>query len=66
MVYADEDGNYALTVPPQYDVLSFESDNLPARKVLLGDFETMNVSVSLWPTPEKKEQRKRWWKKRGN
>ena len=65
VVYADKDGNYELTVPPQYDILSFESDNYPARKVLLGDFKTMNVSVSLWPTP-KKEQRKRWWKKRGN
>ncbi len=65
VVYADKDGNYELTVPPQYDILSFESDNYPARKVLLGDFKTMNVSVSLWPTP-KQEKRKRWWKKGKN
>lgn len=64
-VYADNDGNYTLTVPQEHDILSFESDNYPARKVLLGDFETVNVSVSLWPAP-KQEQRKRWWKKGKN
>ncbi len=46
---ADENGAYTLTVPPQYDVLLFESDNYPTRKVLLGDYTSVHVSVSLWP-----------------
>jgi isopenicillin-N N-acyltransferase like protein len=54
---ADENGTYTLTVPPQYDVLLFESDNYPTRKVLLGDYTSVHVSVSLWP--EKKEERKK-------
>lgn len=65
VAYADKDGRYALTVPPQYDILSFESDNLPARKVLLGDFKTMNISVSLWPLPQREQPKKRG-KKRGS
>ena len=66
VVYTDKDGHYALTVPAQYDILSFESDNLPARKVLLGDFKTMNISVSLWPLPQEKKPKKREKKRQSN
>jgi isopenicillin-N N-acyltransferase like protein len=65
VVYAENDGNYTLTVPPQYDILSFESDNYPARKVLLGDFKMMHVSVTLWPTPQKEQPKRQRKKKAG-
>ena len=55
--FADKNGSYTLRVPPTQDVLLFESDNYPTRKVLLGDYTSVHISVSLWP--EKKEERRK-------
>jgi hypothetical protein len=61
VAYADKDGNFTLTVSPQYDVLSFESDNYPTQQALLGDFKTIYVFAPMWQEaqPEKRRKKRR-------
>jgi len=47
--FTDKNGSYTQTVSPERDVLLFESDNYPTRKVLLDDY----ISVSLWHATKK-------------
>jgi hypothetical protein len=55
-VYADANGYFDITVPPGSDVLSFESDNYPVRKVLLPNLDKVYAKVTLWAKHKQKKR----------
>jgi hypothetical protein len=52
-VYADANGHFGITVPPGRDVIAFESDNYPVRKILLPNLDKVYIPVTLWAKPKK-------------
>lgn len=61
-IYADDNGYFALTVPPKNDILIFECDKYTPHEVLLGDQEAVYVSVNMWPEYWLKQPGKKWFK----
>lgn len=58
-IFPDTQGNFEFMAPPGRDILSFESENFPARKVLLPDLRSVYIPVKLWPgKPEKSKKRR--------
>jgi hypothetical protein len=58
-IFPDAQGNFEFMAPPGRDILSFESENFPARKVLLPDLRSVYIPVKLWPgKPEKSKKRR--------
>lgn len=55
-VYADATGQFDITVPPGSDVLSFESDNYPALKVLLPNLDKVYTKITMWAKHKEKKK----------
>lgn len=59
-IFPDAQGNFEFMAPPGRDILSFESENFPARKVLLPDLRSVYIPVKLWPgKPEQPKKRRK-------
>jgi hypothetical protein len=59
-IFPDAQGNFEFIAPPGRDILSFESENFPARKVLLPDLRSVYIPVKLWPgKPEQPKKRRK-------
>lgn len=59
-IFPDAQGNFEFMAPPGRDILSFESENFPARKVLLPDLRSVYIPVKLWPgKPEQSKKRRK-------
>lgn len=59
-IFPDAQGNFEFMAPPGRDILSFESENFPARKVLLPDLRSVYIPVKLWPgKPEQTKKRRK-------
>jgi hypothetical protein len=58
-IFPDAQGNFELMAPPGRDILSFESENFPARKVLLPDLRSVYIPVKLWPGKTEKSKKRR-------
>ncbi|MDX2071813.1 MAG: hypothetical protein SFV55_25495 [Haliscomenobacter sp.] len=62
-IFPDAEGNFEFMAPPGRDILSFESENFPARKVLLPDLRSVYIPVKLWPgKPEQSKKRRKNYK----
>lgn len=58
-IFPDAQGNFEFMAPPGRDILSFESENFPARKVLLPDLRSVYIPVKLWPGKPEQSKKKR-------
>jgi hypothetical protein len=56
-IFPDAEGNFEFMAPPGRDILSFESENFPARKVLLPDLRSVYIPVKLWPSRVEEPQK---------
>jgi len=57
-VFANAAGNFDIMAPPGHDILSFECENFPARKVILPDVQTVYIPANLWPSREEIKKEK--------
>ena len=56
-IFPDTQGNFEFMAPPGRDIISFECENFPARKVLLPDLRSVYIPVKLWPNRVEEPQK---------